>query len=233
MFVLHVLIFIGSFGVPDMRGGETNGRSDFLENNITMNKMFQERRIFFQSRTLRKSRLSETSILNCVLRFINLPAFQRAHLWPTIFSLFRIKFADAWCWMRLKRRFYIPHYKSFSDSIKSLCSLLQPPDTLTRNLYFSSGPMKTSFSLQRGFFPRTHRRRLHLLKFNNNFSCSGSAALRHRMLGIEDFKSRAVAVEKTGVCNVLRSTEREFWKITVFCFRLIYSESRPTGYFSL
>jgi len=37
MFVLHVLIFIGSFSVPDMSGEETNRHRIFLKTNITMN----------------------------------------------------------------------------------------------------------------------------------------------------------------------------------------------------
>jgi len=147
---------------------------------------------------------------------------------------------NAWCWTRLKWRFYFSHYKSFSDSIKSHRSLLQPLDTLTRNLYFSSvfglnknlifPVAKTFLAGASTITPFTEIRQW--------FFLPGSATSYHKMPG-QDSKSRILKVDlsrlsrKPGEHNIFRSTEREFRKANVFCFHLIYSRSHQTGYFSL
>lgn len=100
------------------------------------------------------------------------------------------------CWRALSDDF-TSHYKSFSDSIKSHRSLLQLLNTLTRNLYFSSVGLNENL-VSRLFkqepLSRAHRRQLHLLKFNNDFSCPSSVT--NARTGIESFKSRSSIMRK-------------------------------------
>lgn len=161
--------------------------------------------MFFQSRILAsKSRLHLELQLEI---HRSLAQFTRANI-SKVDNFFTESSSPTRCWRALSDDF-TSHYKSFSDSIKNHRSLLQLLNTLTRNLYFSSVELNENL-VSRLFrqepLPQVHRRQLHLLKFNNDFSCSSSVA--NARTGIEGFKSRSgIMRKKFGVCNVFLSTK--------------------------
>lgn len=153
-------------------------------------------------------RYLQDCILSCILKFINL---RRANI-STADNFFIPSNSPTWCWCALSDDF-TSYYKSFFDSIKSHRSLLQLLDTLTRNLYFSSVGLNENLIENRLFrlepFPRAHRRQLHLLKFNNDFSCLSSIAPQNARIRLE---SKDLCKNQSDICaKKIRRMQRFFF----------------------